>query len=143
MYRQVVRLNLERQLRSIWRGKIFQVIRKEAMSKDDAEHLGSSDGSSSKLVDALGLLRRIRDWDHLASAADGRYWIGEIDSVLNNREGAGAADRCEQMRDALDRIRWLASWHCDLAADESDTSPEDQVAYVNGLIVLECCRALE
>ena len=51
--------------------------------------------------------------------------------------------RFEQMRAALERIRELASWHCDLAVNESDTSPDDQVAHINGLIVRECIDALQ
>ena len=51
--------------------------------------------------------------------------------------------RSEQMRAALERIRELASSHCDLAVDEADTSPDDQVSHVNGLIVRECNEALQ
>ena len=32
--------------------------------------------------DALSLLRRLRQWDHLDGAGDGPYWRGEIDRVL-------------------------------------------------------------
>ena len=51
--------------------------------------------------------------------------------------------RFERMRAALERIRELASWHCDLAVNESDTSPDDQVAHINGLIVRKCIQAFE
>lgn len=34
-----------------------------------------------------GLLQRLYEWDHMASAGDGPYWRGEIDKVLRQTIG--------------------------------------------------------
>jgi len=49
----------------------------------------------------------------------------------------GKNDR-EKMLEALRDIEDLAAWHYDPEADPLDTSPEDKVAHVNGLIVQIC-----
>jgi hypothetical protein len=49
----------------------------------------------------------------------------------------------KQMQDALERIKLFACWHYDPEADVENSSPDDQVAHVNGLIVKECKKALE
>jgi len=62
----------------------------------------------------------------------------------DTNEHLGSSDgSSKRMQAALERIRELASWHYDPAVDESDTSPDDQVAHVNGLIVRACVEALE
>jgi hypothetical protein len=43
-----------------------------------------------------------------------------------------------KLREAIREIRELASEHYDPDADPADTSPEDNVAHVNGLIVKLC-----
>ena len=40
-------------------------------------------------------------------------------------------------------IAELVSWHCDQDADQSNESPEDNVAHVNGLVWQLCQRVLE
>jgi hypothetical protein len=79
------------------------------MVENSNEHLGSSDGSSGMNTAA---------WLRIMAAlmADD----GKPHAVMME-----AADRIERMRDALERIRSLAFWHCDLA------------------IVRECSKALE
>jgi len=52
-------------------------------------------------------------------------------------------DEIERLRLALSTIEHLALWHCDESADVDNTSPDDQVAYVNGLIVQVCRKAVE
>ncbi len=39
-----------------------------------------------ELVRVRALLQRIREWDHLDSAADGPFWKREIDRVLKGHE---------------------------------------------------------
>ena len=51
-------------------------------------------------------------------------------------------DQYQQMQHALQNIRELASWHYDESADETDMSPDDMTAHVNGLIIQECDRGL-
>ena len=48
---------------------------------------------------------------------------------------------CDRLQSTLAEIEALASWHCDEDADPLDTSPEDQAAHVNGLIVRLCRKA--
>lgn len=42
----------------------------------------------------------------------------------------------------LQEIKDLASWHYDPDADPNNTSPEDNVAHINGLIVKLCEEGL-
>lgn len=38
----------------------------------------------------LGLLQRLRQWDHLNGVADGPYWQAEIDTAIAKATGAPA-----------------------------------------------------
>ena len=46
----------------------------------DASRVGG--GAMAEVARRGDLLRRLRQWDHMASAADGPYWIREIDAAL-------------------------------------------------------------
>lgn len=46
------------------------------------------------------------------------------------------------LEDIIDEIYHLAEWHCDDDADESNQSPEDMTAHINGLIRQRCIEAL-
>lgn len=35
--------------------------------------------------EARGLLRRLREWDHMQTAGDGPYWLREIAKVLDDQ----------------------------------------------------------
>lgn len=37
--------------------------------------------------DLLDLLKRLRGWDHLATAADGPYWTRELNAAIAKAEG--------------------------------------------------------
>jgi len=49
----------------------------------------------------------------------------------------------EQIRKLLQAIIDLAAWHADLEADESDQSPDDMTAFMNGRIIKRCEAAME
>ena len=79
--------------------------------------------------------------------------LAEVDRLRNERDAAFAMSRCEcetneccanlmRYRDALDAVADLASWHTDDEADSDDTSPDDMVAHVNGLVRQRCKAAL-
>jgi hypothetical protein len=38
--------------------------------------------TGTRAAEAIDLLRRIREWDHLPLTGDGPYWMREIDRVL-------------------------------------------------------------
>ena len=40
-------------------------------------------------------------------------------------------------------IRELASWHFDPDADPDNTSPDDNAAHINGLIVKACSKLID
>lgn len=48
----------------------------------------------------------------------------------------------DRVRQLVEEIRELASWHCDENADPNDRSPLDMAAHVNGLIVQKCQEIL-
>lgn len=57
---------------------------------DDGTHISGCvgyeafrDGEISLLV---GLLRRLREWDHLDGSADGPYWRREIERALDRHK---------------------------------------------------------
>jgi len=57
--------NVERQ--------VLNEIKEQVMLREAAE---------ARADELANLLRRIRQWDHLDSAADGPYWKREIDAAL-------------------------------------------------------------
>ena len=50
--------------------------------------------------------------------------------------------RVERLEDAIREIADLASWHMDEDAEETNETPEDAVAHVNGLVWQKCMRLL-
>jgi septal ring factor EnvC (AmiA/AmiB activator) len=48
----------------------------------------------------------------------------------------------DALAEALESVESLASWHCDTETDPNNTSPEDNVAHINGIIVQETRKAL-
>ena len=77
----------------------------------------------------------------------------DMGRLRDERDAAFAMSRCEcetneccanlmRYRDALDAVADLAGWHTDDEADKDDTSPDDMVAHVNGLIRRRCKAAL-
>ncbi len=43
--------------------------------------------TSPERRDALDVLKRLRQWDHLDTAADGNYWKSQIDTAIDKLEG--------------------------------------------------------
>lgn len=77
----------------------------------------------------------------------------EVRKLREERDAAFAMSRCEcetneccanlmRYRDALEAVADLAGWHSDDEAAPDDTSPDDMVAHVNGLIRQRCKAAI-
>ena len=67
--------------------------------------------------DAVTLLRRIREWDHLDGAADGPYWKQEIDNLLSGLAASPGAREAQPWQpietaptDGTNVLLWWPFW---------------------------------
>jgi hypothetical protein len=57
---------------------------------------------------------------------------------MTDLEKEEAQAEIKRLREAINEIRELVSWHYDPAADPADESPYDTAAHVNGLVIQIC-----
>lgn len=70
---------------SIFGDKLGALQAENAMLRQDVIDLAK--GYEDRILELRALLERIREWDHMDTAADGRYWRGEIDAALVSHKG--------------------------------------------------------